>query len=984
METKGNDLQIIPITSGSQYFDKQGRVLTLQKAESFAYTIGKLKDELDATDKKLKAEQAQQKGKPPVKGKSATEQKKQDLLAQYADLLWLWQIAAGPDRLDLSNHNESFGKGMPQSTRQVSFPKFLEGGGYIWLEGFRGTATGSPSNGIFVCAKGNPDIIGVEWTNLNGDNIDGKQVKFGDTVLLRVYTEALFGSQVIVKLQDKDLASWVDSPDLLPAYEREGGTPKNKKEGENTPSKEFQVLTRAVSYGPFKSAMLSPEQGERLRKTLGSLEGHTEKYVQKAEIKVYIDEFWRYDGGTSLKIFPTVNVRSLNAPKAFEEKYITVEYSAQEAPVQSQLSPTGNKPILAGEIETNISAFRHCYYTAVKVTTPLKNEEGKEEEKPIYLFKEKSDEPIYQQIRDFEVVVGETTGLKKITIELEQLHNNESECVSQTKHKGGHTLTIDSYPEQKALPAPKQEVKEEKEEEKVQWKVKTKTDAALGSIETKRSIDSSVALKVYTPKDSDEKLTFDARFIYNKTPIGVGPLTLPYAFRYFWMGANAAGTPYIINANTCRYQNRVKVIPYPDIEWKLALEYNKFEPGAGEDASAKTSRVLMNNFKQSRPQHQQEHKFVDVGGRKLGVSLSAKWNGSDEVSFSDEFIKNLQEKFKTVIELVNMLENIFSPKSTDNDPDAQRTLDDFKRSQGNEIAKREREERDMRKQREYLRDAKRDYSASESGTKDRRDARKKMEQLDRRGDSHFEGMKREAVGLDIIWPSLEGSFGWKLVNTNTNQAEQYRNKVGLYLTGTIECAPLIGASIYFDFLALVQRAHPIAYAVIAIADLTLALLGDGSKIVCELRITGTINGKLEGFVNTLTGENTFNKKDRKANSTDIATVSGELKISLKVQIKIATKKNLVFVAVEGSLSASAEATATWKARAEFDTDKQGFFANIYGNFDGLVLKGGAKASVKVKGRKGGSMGTEGGVDVEKKVMPKQPEALLKKLVLASA
>jgi len=171
----------------------------------------------------------------------------------------------------------------------------------------------------------------------------------------------------------------------------------------------------------------------------------------------------------------------------------------------------------------------------------------------------------------------------------------------------------------------------------------------------------------------------------------------------------------------------------------------------------------------------------------------------------------------------------------------------------------------------------------------------------------------------------------------------------------------------------------ITYVVIAVADLTLALLGDGSKIVCELRITGTVNGKLEGFVNTLTGENTFNKKDRQANSTDIATMSGELKITLKVQIKIATKKHLVFVAVEGSLSASAEATATFKSRAEFDTDKHGFFANIYGNFDGIVLKGGAKASVKVKGRKGGSMGSEGGFEVEKRVMPKQPETLLKKL-----
>ena len=276
-----------------------------------------------------------------------------------------------------------------------------------------------------------------------------------------------------------------------------------------------------------------------------------------------------------------------------------------------------------------------------------------------------------------------------------------------------------------------------------------------------------------------------------------------------------------------------------------------------------------------------------------------------------------------------------------------------------------------------------DYAGSESGTKDRKDAQRKLEQLQRRGDNRFADLKRTAIGFDIIWPGLEGTFSWKLVNTNNNQEEKYRNKVGLLLTGSIECAPLIGASIYLDFLALVQRAHPIAFAIVAIADLSLSLLGDGSKIVCELRATGTIGGKLEGFINTLTKENSFNKKDRTANGVDAATVTGELKVSLKVQIKIAAKKNLVFVSVEGSVSADLEATAAWKSRLEIDSDKQGFFANVYGNFDGLVVKGSAKVSVKVKGSKGGSVGGEGGGEMEKKVLPKKPEALIKKIPLGS-
>ncbi|CAM4221106.1 hypothetical protein SAMN06265348_107308 [Pedobacter westerhofensis] len=212
-------------------------------------------------------------------------------------------------------------------------------------------------------------------------------------------------------------------------------------------------------------------------------------------------------------------------------------------------------------------------------------------------------------------------------------------------------------------------------------------------------------------------------------------------------------------------------------------------------------------------------------------------------------------------------------------------------------------------------------------------------------------IKRDIAGIDIEWPEITLSFSWCRVNVNSQQRDDLQNQTALLLTGKVEAKPLIGLSAYLDFLALIQRVHPIALAVIAVADLTMALIGDGSKITCELRAKGTLGGKVEGFLNTLTKENSFNKADRDTNGKPIATITGDLEFTVKIEIKIEVRKDYVFVAVEGSAEASIEAKAKWWARGVVDFDLKGYYTMYYGTFEGLEIVGKAKIEGKVSGER---------------------------------
>ncbi|MFV0346487.1 MAG: hypothetical protein ACK5IQ_09625 [Bacteroidales bacterium] len=94
----------------------------------------------------------------------AHNKRRQALREQMEDLAWKWEI-----RKSLRNSSEPFNYNemlKNELVQNLSFPKVLEGGGYVWLEPFRllQGATGKQPNGCYVKALGKPKIVSVEWT----------------------------------------------------------------------------------------------------------------------------------------------------------------------------------------------------------------------------------------------------------------------------------------------------------------------------------------------------------------------------------------------------------------------------------------------------------------------------------------------------------------------------------------------------------------------------------------------------------------------------------------------------------------------------------------------------------------------------------------------------------------------------------------------------------------------------------------------------
>ncbi len=128
-------------------------------------------------------------------------------------------------------------------------------------------------------------------------------------------------------------------------------------------------------------------------------------------------------------------------------------------------------------------------------------------------------------------------------------------------------------------------------------------------------------------------------------------------------------------------------------------------------------------------------------------------------------------------------------------------------------------------------------------------------------------------------------------------------------------------------------------ALIAAADITMALIGDGSQITCNLTAAGTFGGKVQGFLNTKTKENSFNREDRNAKDKQVAELKCDLEFKLEISVKIKFEKKKLWVKVTVTGEAGANATAKWTGRAPIDADDYGWYIAPEMTFEGLEVKG---------------------------------------------
>lgn len=880
------------------------------------------------------------------KGRAERDKRKEGLSDAFSEVAWVWQLVGRGVEASTMTLNEQMGSGIKANIgkydyRVFNFPTMLEGGGMVWLEPFLKTEApqGKIPNGCFVSAIGVPEIIDTIWTDVNNNPIEDTKVKFGSCLYLHIYSKGLYGQGLDIALIDRDLFSFNDELQL--AQDANGTKHFSfKKEVDVTKGLPFEDGKPGVS-----GALLDPGQDPNSTKFKST------PYVQKCKVLVFIDPAWKDSAGSTLKIYPVIKSAERGTYfEKFPRKYLEVSENGKAYP---NPSISGNNIMMVDNVATNVAAFHPCGYNLINVKN---NERGFD----VY----KKDDGTF--VNTFEVVAG-TIFTQPVEITLDDKASTD-DCRLKNDPKTYHkdrVFTIATYPEKGIAAANEQN-------EHSRWSAQSTTKVSVGAVSEKsKHIITLDGIKLKVDDKTDKKIRFQTRFIYNTTPV-LGQL--PYVLRYFWMGRGAAiTTKYLVNVDSCRHnRHALNIIVYPDIRWSLRLEYkNQKSEYIKETKELYSTQRYKDTPAAKFKREPSKWTNPDKNGRSLGLNLKCKFNNKpadyqmnaektfsaaknegEEWDITGDVMEKIEKTMKPINDIVEFLDAVLNGKkngsggdqpSADNRAALEKVKNDPRNKELSELQRNY--DANIKAQRE-----------SAPGSKERRDAERNANLLQRKMDSRSKSMglklTRTAIGMELYYPEFALEFDWARVPIKNPGYEHKFNRTGIMLDGVLEAKPLIGIKMFFDFLALAQRAHPIALAVIAAADIGMALIGDGSKITLELSATAIIGGKLQGFFNTETGENTFNTRDRDANAKAIADIAGDISVKVTASIKMAIAKRALFVVVKGDVEVGLEAEAKFTVKTTLDFDEEGIFFNPEASFDGVQFKG--KANVKLDaGKEGG-------------------------------
>ncbi|MBV6880770.1 hypothetical protein NG800_012120 [Epilithonimonas ginsengisoli] len=852
----------------------------------------------------------------------------------FESVVWAWNLAH--KRSDKPNgRNEIIQIG----TKEVSLVlgQHLYGGGFAWIEPFYDGSqpTGNAKSGLFIHTAGaSMQIITAEWYGFDKDQnpvkID-KSVAPGSKVQLHIYTKSMYGHNIRVELKSNGKTLKANT------YGTSVVINANKKEED--PATEYGItdskdlfLTEVEIHDYSDPKSVQPPSGTQTGTMVGS-DGNDPPIpnVQKAILDVYIDPAW-CAGQAQILIKPTIHFSN-------QRQDLNVGLTVNcRAAVDVKIPDTGNMPVFVDNIETNIESFHPCGYSKFEINDGSRT---------VDLLGEKSLPPLNL----FELVAGPESNTQDITIDLD---TDTTECSfdgSENDHEK-HALSLIDYPEKQVEnDAEKEEESSTSRDHKIKVQIGDKTNVSHEQL-----VAFSGKLEKYTADGDDKQLKFKARYIYNYAPINLAGHPVHPIFRYFWLGNGVPTNTYLVKTNTCRYQQNVAVKTYPDVGWSLKLSYTN---STVEKEIWKNKRFANRNAArfQRRPQ-----KWIAAGEDKsIGISLGAKWDKDNEFDATadiTEQIKALCEKFGVIGRFVNSV--FLGQENSNNSSQGQPTAEDRAALESVAAQNRGREDRALEQTRNDMNSARAQLRNATTEVQ-KRNAQRNIERvqrdMDRQSREYKRGLTRSIASVSVQWPQIEAQFEWSL--ENIDQVGPHHNQVGVVLRGVLELTPLIGITATLDFLALAQRAHPVALAVIAAADITMALIGDGSKITCELSAAGNFGGKLQGFLNTKTGENSFNKNDRNANDKQVTELKCDLEFKLKIAIDLAISTKKLFVKVTVSGKFGADATAKWTGKAPIDADDFGWYLAPEMTFEGLEVKGYANISAKAETGSGTPMGSVG-------------------------
>ncbi|SEW55889.1 hypothetical protein [Chitinophaga arvensicola] len=841
-----------------------------------------------------------------------------------------------------------------------NFPKIVEGGGLGWLEPLVEGAepTNSAAHGYFVAARGKPAVLSAEWREFAPNN-DGKIItkgekKFRESVQLHIYTRAMYGQEIKIFLMGHNM---IMSDDNLPPWERTAGKAEIEK-GKTKPDDAIKHFTRQVKI----TAILKDEttRGDALQVTDFVVKDKDTKakdmkvaagtityqnFVQKVIVDVFLDDLWKSDSDSKLEIYPVVKTRDGKISKEFDKSFLKIKEDPQVK--ESPLMYGGNKPVLAGDIPTNTQRFQPCKYGMITV-------EDKDGTQTIF------DENVLDNRSDgnrtFNIVAGSETAKKTIKLSVLSLVSHDDECTATPKHKG-HVIDISSFgAKDYQTENPKAGIKREAEKESA---AKGKFEIKANNYKFKRDTNAAFSGVI---KVSDEELEFDAQYKYNFFDENNHPL-FKRILGYLWI-PEAQADHFPVTIQSCRWKHVIDFAVYPDIKWTAALAFNmekadfdalktKFaEANNGKGIKNALQRFTMNRLegvekvgKAAEGRFSKPTPVLDHHNEQLGMELGEMFALPKDKDAPAAPVKT-KGKFAELLELLKEFD--FSIKvEWNNDTESVDPIEDMIAKYYHLIKGAWHLVQEFRKIIHGDHTTKADTGGDDGKDPDEF-IKKNADSSDKNIQGLIQRMQRKPFEYELQFPKLGLAASWYYETMPPAEGDSRLWGAGRTVLVKLNAKPLVGIDLKWDFLELLCRRHPIAYAILKAVDALLYICADDDS---KVDVSVTISGKIDleaTFKHNTVGGNVFTRTAGSSAKKE-ELIKGGAVVSVKLECKLYLSKTATAfkVKVVVALGIGLEGSSGLGLQATIGSDNNGLYVGLDLIFEGIKIEGYVEAKVNV-------------------------------------
>lgn len=881
---------------------------------------------------------------------------------EKSETVWIWSLVEKKLSFLDDDYNKFVGKG--SSGTNFELPQIYSGNGVAWLEPYIYGVTSptcNPKNGVFVSVKPTPKVIGYEWREYSSGN-DGAiikgNVKYGETIQLHIYTEGLYGDEILIDLFDVQFQD-----EDLPLHEKDNGVyqsvPKPKEEisKKNAPLS-HETLTREVKvYIDLEDRIIDCPLYILEVKDESNNKTTTTKKLQKCVVDIYVDPVWTFFVNKEKKN-PQGNDNSIEMKAAMyvadSKQYLKIESNKNQPFIKilglttekTALEPVGNKALVVDTIETFIGNFLPCRFNRA-IGKYAKGEENIEVE----IYNAQNNKNVKKLV--FPLTAGVKEARKDFTVELEGLATKECQYANDpNKAHTGHVIDISKIEKLiengkgvksekwrlidykgKGTAAVKDESandeNDDQEPNESSFSNKFKFINGISSIKSQSSFKILEDYKPFIlqpPTDDKLELQVGYDFTWEKK---VSPLNGLLAT--LWPNNDNIAQKYPVGLHTCCPDLPLDIMVYPDTKWTLQLAFNY-----DAEEFDKLRDIYHDKWKLKELEAKDDLKKLKAKSENLDDDEKKKRKKLKEAKLKT---KKVKEKAQRKQSYRSQAAHLISKTTNLGLIDCEFSLMcEFDRPyHALELSSGMHEITDFLKKIGDVKDLIESIFKGEN-EKTKKHSPQKTDKISKREANLKKQLEKNKKAsnwsFEFIPPSVGVSLSW--------YAEAPKDLttpvMGTMIEGAIDLDPLFGFEIKYDVYQLLYKIpNPAVLAVVATLDMLDSALGDDFDINLDLIITSEISGSLKGTINTAEGSK-YTERLMKDEDDSPCKVGGKVLIKLIGGVKCVFGKTVFgFIKRKAYAQLEAEVMSGISLECVTKADKDGIYVEPEIKFEGFVL-----------------------------------------------